>query len=203
MSRTLRHRVVLAAALTMVAGGVGLPAARANAATTIPFNWNVDASTTLAKLKLTVDVHGGTFSGAVDVATGALTGDITLPPSTKNISLGRFPLASATFAMTEARPVTGTVNLSTLHVTTTATFNIRITNVTVLGLPFNLVGNGCTTSHSIPVTMSGTANLAGASKFSGTYTIPQLVNCGPLTPLLNLVIPGPGNSFAATATPKT
>jgi hypothetical protein len=37
--------------------------------------------------------------------------------------------------------------------------------------------------------------------FSGTYTIPPLQNCGAATKALNLVVPGPGNTFTAVATP--
>ena len=49
--------------------------------------------------------------------------------------------------------------------------------------------------------MNGTANLSGASTFSSTYTIPDLANCGLATTALNLVIPGPGNTFSAVVQP--
>ena len=30
---------------------------------------------------------------------------------------------------------------------------------------------------------------------AGTYTIPPVANCGELTPLLNVIFPGPGNTI--------
>jgi hypothetical protein len=65
----------------------------------------------------------------------------------------------------------------------------------------NLVGNSCTTASPIKVTMSGIAHLTGASTFSGGFTMPDFANCGALTSVINQEIPGPGNSFSATATP--
>jgi hypothetical protein len=39
------------------------------------------------------------------------------------------------------------------------------------------------------------------SSFSGTFTIPRFKDCGLLTPVLNLLLPGSGNTISATATP--
>jgi hypothetical protein len=203
MPRMIRRALaaVSLSLLAVVGSGIATPTYAADP--TLPFNWNINASTTLAKLHLTVNVPTGTFAGSVDLATGALTGDITLPPAKKTISIAGIGLATATFQMAEAKPITGTVNLSTLQVTSTATFNIKVASVYALGIPINLVGNSCTTSSPVSVTMSGTASLTGSSSFSGTYTIPLLKTCGLLTPALNLLIPGPGNTFNATASPKT
>jgi hypothetical protein len=65
----------------------------------------------------------------------------------------------------------------------------------------NLVGNSCVTSTTVSVTMRGVADLTSPATFSGIYTIPPLKTCGALTAALNLVIPGPGNTFTAKATP--
>lgn len=46
--------------------------------------------------------------------------------------------------------------------------------------------------------MSGKADLTGSSTFSSVYTIPPLQTCGLATPLLNLLVTGPGNTFTAT-----
>jgi hypothetical protein len=51
--------------------------------------------------------------------------------------------------------------------------------------------------------MSGKASFTGPSTFTGSYTIPQFANCSLATPVLNQLIPGPGNSFKAVATPKS
>jgi len=67
--------------------------------------------------------------------------------------------------------------------------------------PVNLVGNSCTTASPISVTMSGKANLTGPSTFSGGFTLPKFAKCVLMTVVINQEIPGPGNSFSATATP--
>ena len=110
-------------------------------------------------------------------------------------------LATATFQLDDTKPVVGMVHLTNLTMTATASFNVLVTSVHPLGLPINLVGKSCGTSSPISVTSAGKVALSGTSSFSGNYTIPALSRCGPLTPALNLVIPGPGNQFNATFAP--
>ena len=133
--------------------------------------------------------------------TFKLTGTISLPPAKSTVAVAGLPLATATFKTVEVGPVTGTVNFSKMTATATSVFNIEIPSVTPTGLSFaNLVGNSCTTSTPVHVTMTG--SLKPPLKFSGIFTVPPLKTCGAATPALNLVVPGPGNTFSATATPK-
>jgi len=201
------RRSALVAALCVAPAGATLatviPAgtASASSASGIPVNYVVNASTTLAKLHQTVVVPPGTFKGSVSIPGFNLTGVLKLPPASDTIALAGVGLVTATFKLAETQPVTGVVDLSNLTVTATSTFNVKVVSVDPLGLPINLVGNSCATSKPISVTFSGKFSFGGASTFSGTYTIPQLRNCGALTTALNLVIPGPGNVFNATFAP--
>jgi hypothetical protein len=145
-----------------------------------------------------VTVPPGTFKGSINLKTKVLTGNLALPPASTTVSVAGVGLAKATFKLSPVGPVTGTVNLKTLAVTATAKFNVLIVSLDPLSLPINLVGNSCGTSQPVSVTFSGTFSLKTASTFSGTYTIPPLSNCGLTTPALNLVIPGPGNTFNAS-----
>src|SRR5262249_36145950 len=150
-------------------------------------------------------------------------GHIKLPPTTFTFSTASLPLATATAQIVEAKPVTGKVNLAKFFVTATSTFNLRIikvvpatptvtlpggdiTGIGTLPLPIDpppvsLVGDSCTTASPIVVTMSGIAHLDKPSTFKGTFTIPNFKTCGLLTAVLNQLIPGPGNTFTATARP--
>jgi hypothetical protein len=181
----------------------GRPAARNAAAqpsSAFPFDYWVDATTTLKKLNQTVTVPRGEFKGSIDFSTTKLTGTITLPPAKAPFKVAGLPLATATFKITEVEPVTGNLDLNTLVVTATSVFNIQIVSVSPIGLPsVNLVGNSCVTSKPVSVTMSGPFS---SGRFSGTYTIPPLKNCGASTTVLNQVVPGPGNTFTAVVTPK-
>jgi hypothetical protein len=188
-----------ASARTSSAKSASASNAAAQPAASLAFNYWIDATTTLKKLKQTVTVPRGTFIGSVDFTTDKLTGNITLPQAKAPVKIAGLPLAMATFKMTQVKPVTGTLNLSTLVVTATATVSIQIVSVNPIGLPMvNLVGNSCKTSTPVSVTMSGGFT---DGVFSGTYTIPPLANCGASTKALNLVVPGPGNTFTAVATP--
>jgi hypothetical protein len=200
---------VLAVSLTAFAStpasATSAPSKRATASSgaqpdaSLPFSYWINATTTLKKLKQTVTVPRGTFIGSVDFSTSKLTGSITLPAAKTPFKVAGLPLATATFKMTQVKPVTGTLDLGTLVVTATATVSIQIVSVTPVGLPsVNLVGNSCKTSTPVSVTMSGGFS---DGTFSGTYTIPPLQNCGGATKALNLVVPGPGNTFTAVATP--
>ncbi len=171
----------------------------------IDFSYKVTASTHIKKLNQTITPPPGTFKGGIDLSTQRLVGSITLPPATFTFALaGLVPLVTATAQIVQAKPVTGTINLSNFFVKTTSQFNIRILSAYAalppipLVPPVNLVGNSCTTSKPVSVTMSGTAHLGGTSHFSGTFTIPDFKSCGLATVALNQLIPGPGNTFTAT-----
>ena len=171
------------------------------------FNYNVDATTHLKTLDQTIVIKGGTFSGGIDFGTltefAPLRGQITLPPASFTYrAAGILPLIVATAKVVPTKAVTGNLSLRTLVVTATATFNIRIVNAHATGTNINLVGDQCMTSTPVVVTMSGVASFGSASTFSGEFTLPPLKNCGLGTTALNLVMPGPGNTFTASATPK-
>jgi hypothetical protein len=190
--------VVLPLTLTAVTA----PAASADSF--IPFKYNVTATTHLKKLNQTVKIPRGTFTGKIDLEKHKLVGDITLPPATFTMSLaGVVPLVTATVQTVETKPVVGKIDFSTspFGVVATSTFNIRIVSAYAAGIPVNLVGDNCTTSKPVSVTMRGTANISQPATFSGLFTVPPLQNCGAATIALNQLIPGPGNTFTAHATP--
>jgi hypothetical protein len=193
--------LVLSAASVCGAFGAVVPAGRAEASTNLPVHYTVHASTTLAKLHQTVTVPPGTFTGTINLGTGVLEGNLALPPATTTVGLAGVGLANATFQLAPTRPVRATVDFSTLVVTATASFNVLVTSVEPLGLLVNLVGTSCGTSRPVSVTFSGKLSFTGASTFSGVYRIPSLDECGLLTPVLNLLIPGPGNQFTASFAP--
>ena len=202
----LRRMRALAATTALVAALAGAGAvvlAPPASAAPLPIEQRIDAVAHIASLDQDVEIEGGSFTGTVDPATGALTGTISLPPASSFVNLaGLIPAARATFAMTPVGPATGTVDLAGGTASITSTFDIRVPEIDPLGVGLvNLSTPTCTTVTPITVTMSGPFNLTGASTFSGTFTIPQFQDCGLATAALNLLAPGPGNTFTATATP--
>jgi len=184
------------------------------------FKYNVVATSTIKKAGLTLSPPPGIFKGGIDLSNGQLLGSISLPNTTFTQNEAGIGNVTATAAIIPVGPVKGKVNIGNFKVSATSTFNIHIITMYLdspslpalpvslpialppLPLPhINLVGNNCTTASPISVTMKGTANLGGASKFSGTFVMPPFANCLALTPVINQEIPGPGNTFSAVATP--
>jgi hypothetical protein len=219
--------VVTIAALALPVVGSAQPAnAFPKGDFVFPFKYTIHATTTIKKLNQTISPPPGTFSGAIDIDKGGiLLGHIKLPPVTFTFSPGNLaPLATATAQIVEAKPVTGKVTLGKIiRVVATSTFNLKILKVVpatptvtlpggeITGIgslpipvsppPVNLVGNSCTTETPISVTMSGVASFTKPSTFKGIFTIPNFKTCGLATVVLNQLIPGPGNTFTATAKP--
>jgi hypothetical protein len=208
MTRERRRLALIVFVVTAFSSvALALPAASAFSSddSLFPFAYKVNASTHLKKLNQTITVPPGSFSGAIDLDDSTLQGDIKLPPAKFTFKLaGIVGLVTATAKIVETKPVTGTVDFHAFPfpVVATATFNIRIVSAYAGIVPLNLVGNNCMTSTPVRVTMKTATTLSGpVAPFTGVYTIPPLKTCGAATTALNLVIPGPGNTFTATASP--
>jgi hypothetical protein len=162
--------------------------------------FTVDATTTVKKLNQTITIKGGTLTASVDFANGALVGHMNLPPATFTYKVaGIVPVVTATAAIVPTYPVVGKIDFlaDPISVTATSRFNIRIIKATAPGVPYNLVGNSCVTEAPVVVTMTG--GFASPATFTGIYTLPNFKDCGLSTTALNLLLPGPGNTFSATA----
>jgi hypothetical protein len=134
----------------------------------------------------------------VDLTTGASSSTLSLPPATASVrELGLIPV-SATTEMIQDGPATGTVDLNANTITSTASVTLEITALKIAGLPVP-VGRSCQTSP-FPVTLTSGAGftVGGGGPLSGSYTIPLFRHCGLSTVLLNLTIPGPGNTLNLT-----
>jgi hypothetical protein len=216
----MRWKTVLASCTALLAVGALVAPATASASTQtthkvaahksgtasgtgISFVYKLTATTHIKKLNQDVTIKNGVMKATVDLATGKLSGSLTLPPAKVTTTEAGLPVLTSTFVMKEAKPVTGKIDFATLKVTATSVFNILITSAEAGPIPVNLVGNSCTTTTPVSVTMSGKASFTGPSTFTGTYTIPQFKTCSLLTPVLNQLIPGPGNTFKAVATPSS
>lgn len=195
--------------LAVMTAGVGLvttfgiagTAGTASADTVENIHYAVTGSTYLAKLQTTVNLGPGTLASAADLTTGTTSSTLTLPPATASVNeLGLIPV-TATTEMVQNGPASGTVNLTTNTITSTANVTLKITNLTILGLSVP-VGNSCeTTPFNISLSSGAGFTVGGGGPLSGTYTIPAFQHCGLNTALLNLTIPGSGNTISLTLGP--
>lgn len=201
--RTRAARVIAAVGLATagIAGSV-VTASPASAEPTLDLAWDLEATTYIASLGIENTVTGGSFVGSVDLGAGTITGNLNLPPSETSFEVLGVGLADVGFAVAPTGPTTGTVDLTTLTVSMTSSFNIKIPYLNPFGIDaINLVGKKCQTREAITLNMSGPVDLVNGSTFSGEFSIPKFKDCGLLTLPLNLIIPGGGNTFTSTASP--
>jgi hypothetical protein len=187
------------AAATPALASPGAPAARAALSdSTVSVSYPVTGSTFIKAIGGAIDLGPGTLSTTADLTTSTLTGTLTLPPATGSFKeLGLIPV-TATTEMIQDGTATGTVNFTTNAVTTTATDTIKLTSLKVAGVPI-LVGPSCETSPAtISVSSQAGFNVLNGGTLSGTYTIPPFAHCGLATLLINLTLPGPGNTISLT-----
>ena len=203
----MRRRLTLlaASAAAAVAGiAAATPALASPAApaapsdSTVSVSYPVTGSTFIKAIGSTIDLGPGTLSTTADLTTSTLTGTLTLPPATGSFKeLGLIPV-TATTEMIQDGTATGTVNFTTNAVTTTATDTIKLTSLKVAGVPI-LVGPSCETSPAtISVSSQAGFNVLNGGTLSGSYTIPPFAHCGLATLLINLTLPGPGNTISLT-----
>ena len=204
MKRLVGLRGARAAAATGVTGLVAATvllttALPASAQTTIKVRYPVKGSTTLAKVNSTAALGPGTLTSTVNLVTGAVRANLKLPPAT--VSFKQFGLipVTATTAFIQDGPTTGKIDLNTGAVSTTSHITLQITSLTVAGIP-TPVGSACEskTPATVAVTSQPGFSIVNGGNLSGTYTIPPFANCGLVTALLNLTVPGPGNTITLT-----
>jgi hypothetical protein len=183
---------LLATAGVMATSGV------ASADTVVNIHYAVTGTTFLAKLKTTVNLGSGTLASTVDLTTGTTQSVLTLPPATASVKeFGAIPV-TATTEMTQNGAAAGIVNFTTNTITSTANVTLKITHLTIFGISLP-VGNKCQTSpFTISISSGPGFTVGGGGPVNGAYTIPAFHNCGLNTLLLNLTIPGSGNTLNLT-----
>jgi hypothetical protein len=189
------------AAIAVTGIGLATPALASPAVPadqTVNVTYPVNGSTFIKAVNSSITLGPGTLSTTADLTTSTLTGTLSLPPATGSFKeLGLIPV-TATTEMIQDGQATGTVDFSTNAVTTTTKESIKLTSLKVAGLPVP-VGNSCETSPAtITVSSQPGFNVLSGGTLSGTYTIPSFAHCGLATLLINLTLPGPGNTITLT-----
>ncbi len=197
--RPLARRLALAVGASLLAAaGIAASAGSASADTVLNVHYAITGTTFLKKLNTTVNLGSGTLASTVDLTTGTSSSTITLPPATASVKeFGIIPV-SATTEMVQNGPASGTANLTTNTITSTASVTLKITALSIAGISLP-VGNSCETSpFSITLSSGAGFTVGGGGPVSGSYTIPAFHHCGLNTLLLNLTIPGSGNTLNLT-----
>lgn len=191
-------RTTAAATASLAALGVLSTTGTAHADIVLKLNYPLTGTTHIESTDSSMSLGPGTLATAID-DTGGLTATVDLPPATGSFKeFGVIPV-SVTTRFVEASPTTGTVDLNTGAVQTTSHLTIKITELKVAGIP-TPIGDRCQTETPAEVSVTSDANFSVVTggNLNGTYTIPNFKNCLLATPLINLVVPGSGNTITLT-----
>lgn len=191
-------RTTAAATASLAALGVLSTAGTAHADVVLKLNYPLTGTTYIKSTSSSMSLGPGTLATAVD-DTGGLTATVTLPPATGSFKeFGVIPV-SVTTEFIEASPTTGTVDINTGAVQTTSHLILRLTDLKVAGIP-TPIGDKCQTETPAEVSVASDAGFSviTGGNLNGTYTIPNFKNCLLATPLINLVVPGSGNTITLT-----
>lgn len=178
-------------AVTVLAG-TGVAAA----STKIHAKYKVTGSTFIKAPNFTLPLGPGTLASTLAVETGRLTAKLTLPDATGSFKqFGIIPVTATTRFINDG-PTTGRLNPKTGGVKTTSKITLRIVSLTVAGINIP-VGDSCETSDPVVVTVKSQQgfNVLLGGKLKGSYTIGKFSHCLLATPLINLTIPGSGNTI--------
>jgi hypothetical protein len=162
----------------------------------LTIDYSVNGSTHLKGLNTTVKLGPGSLPVSLDLASGNFTGDLSLPTATASFTLLGFIPGTAKIQLVPASQVTGTFQDSTVNADAKET--IRITDLSLLGLPVVRSSTTCQTSKPADISLVSGANfnVQTGGTLTGTYTIPSLKGCGLLTPLLSAFAAGRGNTIS-------
>lgn len=196
-----RARTLTLTALTLAATAgtlIGVAATPAAADTLITATYPVSGAAYIKSLNVTESLGPGTLTSTLDLSTGAASGSLSLPPAMASFKEFGFIPVSATTELIQQGSASGTANLGTNSVSVTSTSILKITSMRIAGFPVP-VGNYCETAPAtISISSQPGFNLLSGGTLAGTFTIPRFSHCGLLTFLINLTIPGPGNTITLT-----
>jgi hypothetical protein len=198
-SSGLRRTAAVATAGLLAISGVVASASAASADTTLKVTYPVTGSTFIKAANFTLAVGPGKLASKVDLTTNTLTANLKLPDATGSFNdLGLVPVTATTQFINDG-PTTGTIDPTTGAVETTSQITLRLVDLTVGGIDLP-VGNSCETSTpaTVQVTSEAGFSVITGGSLSGTYTIPDFANCELATLLINLTIPGSGNTITLT-----
>jgi hypothetical protein len=145
----------------------------------------------------------GSLALRADPESGLFTGDLVLHPSAVRRSVLGTAILDATVQVTAGSPVFGAIDRDN-RLVATATVDAVISDVRAAGRTFALGGSCRTAAHAIvPLQSRPGFDLERGGRLVGRYHRPPFTGCGWITPLVNLLVAGPGNAAVIDLIPLT
>jgi hypothetical protein len=197
LRRTLM--VIPAVGLLALTGAItSAGAASASTGGTLKVTYKVTGSTLLKSVDAAATLGPGKLVAKVSLTTAKLTANLTLPPATVSFKEYGLPV-TATANFIQDGPTKGQINIQNGSVKTTSKITLQLTTLTIDGLTLTMPATcESATPAVIKLTSQKGFSVIKGGNLAGTYTLPPVAGCGLLTPLLNLVFPGPGNTITLT-----
>lgn len=162
----------------------------------IRITYDVTGASRTRALNSDIKLGPGTMVANVDVLSGELSGELTLPPVPGYFTIFGFMPSTATVEFLPVGPVVGTIELGKVEVT--ADVDIRLRNTTIGDVAL-AAGPDCRTVRPASLHLISDPNfnpLVGGT-LSAVFTIPEFHGCGtgePLDPLFTGLVSGPDNT---------
>jgi len=198
--RWMRRAAAAAAGAALAVGSVGTAQAAE-----LDFLHDVSGTSYIASTDSTIAVGPTTLSTTLDNTTGNFTGHMPLPGTRTKFEVIGFIPVEADVAFVEAAPVTGDIDIrnNLTPVRSTASYYIKLSNIKIVGFP-TFTGPYCRTKNPVTIpanTPEGESfNLLKGGTLQGDFTIGDFQNCGLNTWLINLLVPGSGNTLNVNVT---
>jgi hypothetical protein len=143
----------------------------------------------------------GSLPLRADLDSGLFTGDLVLEPSTIGRTVLGASLFSATVRVEAESPVIGLVGHES-RLYATVTVDAVIAEARVAGRMLISGGSCRTATHAtVPLRSKPGFSLERGGRLVGRYHRPPFTGCGWATPVINLLIAGPGNAVVIDLIP--
>lgn len=139
----------------------------------------------------------GAIDATLDLSTGDFMADLSLDPTSGTVNVGPLQAkVNATFE--QAEQTTGRYDNGTLTADSSVYINVPRVTAKILFFRIPVAGGPhCRTSEPVDISLQSQGDFQplGGGDVAGTYTLPPLKHCGPLTGLLNQLFAGPDNTI--------
>jgi hypothetical protein len=163
------------------------------------FAYTVSGFLTVRRDSMRVPLSGSLALRA-DLDSGLFTGDLVLDRSTASRTVAGVTLFTAAVQIAAESPVLGVVKDGQVYATVTV--DAVITEVRSAGRTLISSDSCRTASHAaVPLHSETGFGLERGGRLAGTYHRPPFTGCGWATPLINLLVAGPGNTVVIDLVP--
>ena len=145
----------------------------------------------------------GSLTVHADLDSGLFTGDFVLDPATIRRKVLGANLVDATVQIRADSPVIGRID-DAGRMFATVTVDAILATVQVAGQTV-ISGDSCRTATQavVPLQSKPDFKLERGGRLAGQYQRPPFTGCGKMTPIVNLLISGPGNAAVIDLVPLT